>query len=981
MDKIKIALIITEPGVFHEEIATHYERYAENIFGTTATIKRYYGSDEPYETIVSKILRTKCTIALVVGNNATMRIKALSSKRKLSLPVIFVCIPNPVTLGLISSLENSRNNFVGVALAKPNSLLMMQIMFLADTSKKNMLVVYQDNYIGMDQQKCVDYFKRFNLTIIPFCVDSIDDHAELSQAIQEHDFVFLIEGSLYKKKREFIAQECKKHRKILRTNTRRAIAQGAIFGLDANFELVVQKAAELSYHIATYHKKPKELHTFELNHTRELIFSPHNAKRVGVIHSSAREAFFGAAFALGKTLENFDQLLAFFTAYHEKEKKKFDAKLARKTEKLLERLSSSKEKAAEKETKQDDFLRKLEAQANRPKRIAVVVTTMDEVQQETLKSCKAYLQKKFPSKVTFTIFEAGGFFTKKTEDHIYTIVKESFDAIYPMGNFVTHIAQYMTKKLSLNIPVIFACTSDPIEKGFIHSRKNSRNNLVGTYVDPPKFPITAKIIMLSFPLKTKFLTIYEPGTHVAKTRYDMERTKQDVAPKGKELTIFCWENAKGSYPSELIEAIKKTDAVFIPEGGISPAAAKKIEILCRSYNIFLWDGTRDLTQHGHVIGQRADFAFSGEINAQEFAEIFFNHKKPTNIESERISDGRHLSVDEIAAAKKRVSFSPDQKALFGRALNSNEDILHLPSPSERARTLQTTSSSLEHQAIRQLKGEAFEYNGPHPPIIFDHSANAKNILKEALSDPYVMELYVTGSYVYRLTLETMKQMSKSASMQVVQFFEESSTLIKTPRWFPTNYQLRDFHAPYPQPIVALKQLYDHMSDLAYVTIPVTLSRNKFIEKFGDQVRDFKKEAKKRFGIKGIKIRYILNQKDAQKVVVESHSPQKGLLILARFCSYEMEKYIGQLCGEESVMLCGAHASLKNSIPLIYGIKVGAFSATTAQTYEHRTSQTTITYKPTRKELYGVYIKPSEIAKRRGGKKVATEEVVDIDIDA
>ena len=94
----------------------------------------------------------------------------------------------------------------------------------------------------------------------------------------------------------------------------------------------------------------------------------------------------------------------------------------------------------------------------------------------------------------------------------------------------------------------------------------------------------------------------------------------------------------------------------------------------------------------------------------------------------------------------------------------------------------------------------------------------------------------------------------------------------------------------------------------------------------------------------------------------------------------MERYLGQLCAEQGVMICGAHMSLRNSTPLVYGIKQGALSVEVARKYEHVVLRTAITYKPTRKELYGVYIKPEAVANRRGGKKVPTEEVVDIDID-
>jgi len=149
-----------------------------------------------------EILHRNYNIIMTIGADPTRTLHELTSKKKITTPIVFDAVSDPVSLGIIASLSSSGNNITGVE-EVPDYNDQIKKLLLVKPSTKNIVLVY-DPIIkagihetwAQDIKKITDA-KNINLTVakvfhtneIQAKVQPLMTHADVVMILTDHTTV------------------------------------------------------------------------------------------------------------------------------------------------------------------------------------------------------------------------------------------------------------------------------------------------------------------------------------------------------------------------------------------------------------------------------------------------------------------------------------------------------------------------------------------------------------------------------------------------------------------------------------------------------------------------------------------------------------------------------------------------------------------------------------------------------------------------
>jgi putative tryptophan/tyrosine transport system substrate-binding protein len=219
------------------------ERMREGFIATlkqspsiNASVRIYSGNGDKnlVRSQIEDIMQDNYDLICTLGSTCTQLAKEITTKKNKLIPIVFGGFTDPVKLGVIESLESSKNHLTGVAL--DNSYREQQKISLLkelNPSVKTILIPY--SAIGGDFDKEIAELttecQQHNISLIPLPIYSTNEVLEkLAAFISKADIVMTLRDNVVLAALQGINKACSLNKKPLFCSELESVDKGAAFG-------------------------------------------------------------------------------------------------------------------------------------------------------------------------------------------------------------------------------------------------------------------------------------------------------------------------------------------------------------------------------------------------------------------------------------------------------------------------------------------------------------------------------------------------------------------------------------------------------------------------------------------------------------------------------------------------------------------------------------------------------------------------------
>jgi len=204
-------------------------------------------------------------LLFTIGAACSQMAKEITTKREKPIPMVFTAVKHPVDMGIVASMESSKNHITGVSSTGPDRLKKLAgvIPFLAPQVRKVILICdpsQNGGYIEKEQNELVKELGELNIQTKVINVYTIPEITEkLNSFIDQADMVITLQEHTIMQGIGKVVELCNKAQVPLYSHSEEAAQQGAsvVFGFSSSAFGI--QAAKVAYIITDQGKKPDQI--------------------------------------------------------------------------------------------------------------------------------------------------------------------------------------------------------------------------------------------------------------------------------------------------------------------------------------------------------------------------------------------------------------------------------------------------------------------------------------------------------------------------------------------------------------------------------------------------------------------------------------------------------------------------------------------------------------------------------------------------
>jgi len=262
--------------------------------------------------------------------------------------------------------------------------------------------------------------------------------------------------------------------------------------------------------------------------------------------------------------------------------------------------------------------------------ITAIMPEYDVLYKIVYDECKRILEANTDATFVINKVVTGGVDPLLLECHIENVFRSQRKphALLTIGVSATKAAKRYTSEKNCRVPIVFSGVDKTAVSELVHSKTNSRNNLVGVASLTPCHFLPIQLLQLANPnIKTILVPYHEKACDQMVENID----KAKVFFKGEGSTVdkFCFSERK--LPPELFEKMKEYDAVVIPEGGTSFRDRDTIINFCNQAGIPVHADGKEAIRRGALFAVTADVKYIAKQAAEKLKAVTISKKKPAEL--------------------------------------------------------------------------------------------------------------------------------------------------------------------------------------------------------------------------------------------------------------------------------------------------------------------------------------------------------------
>lgn len=214
-----------------------------------------------------EILHQNYDLAMSIGADASRTLHELTHKKKLSTPIVFTAVSDPVSLGIISSTQSSGNNLTGVE-DMPDYKDQINRLVRIKPSTKKILLVYDPVGKGNVHEKCAQEIKNIAAdrnVIVSFAqvFHANEIQAKVQPLLPNIDVVMILTDHTTVSGIDSLITLCNKYNVTLYASDLNSGVKGAAIAYGVTEYDFGADAAGLALQILVEHKLPKDIPVIE----------------------------------------------------------------------------------------------------------------------------------------------------------------------------------------------------------------------------------------------------------------------------------------------------------------------------------------------------------------------------------------------------------------------------------------------------------------------------------------------------------------------------------------------------------------------------------------------------------------------------------------------------------------------------------------------------------------------------------------------
>lgn len=262
---IAIVTPVTHPAL--EEIERGFKEalIKEYGFNCVFTVYNANGSRTLLRSQLEEIVQGHCDAIFTIGAMATQMAKEVTAKRKISKPIVFGAVADPVRLGIVQSLENSGNNITGTYAATNYQKQIELLLYLKPETKK-LLLIYdptQSSGLEKDKKEVEALLKEKGVAVKAVEVYHTHEiHQKIESLIVDVDVVMIFKDNTVVPAVDALIKQCSRHGVTLLTSDLDSVKKGAAMGFGVTeYEFGAASAHNISV-LLREKKQPHEIPIF-----------------------------------------------------------------------------------------------------------------------------------------------------------------------------------------------------------------------------------------------------------------------------------------------------------------------------------------------------------------------------------------------------------------------------------------------------------------------------------------------------------------------------------------------------------------------------------------------------------------------------------------------------------------------------------------------------------------------------------------------
>lgn len=287
----RIALFAPASHPAMDEIAEGFMKTMKKENALTYQFDHYNanGNKTLLRAQAEEIIHQNYDLVLSIGADASRTLHELTHKKRLSMPIVFTAVSDPVSLGIVSSVQSSGNNLTGVE-DMPDYKDQINRLLDIKPSTQRILLVYDPVGKGNVHEKCAQDIKKIAAdkdVIVSFVqvFHTNEIQAKVQPLLTNIDVVMILTDHTTVSGIDSLISLCNKYNITLYASDLNSGIKGAAIAYGVTEYDFGADAAGLALRILAEHKLPKDIPVIEPR-SKKLTINRSTMKKQGLILSA-----------------------------------------------------------------------------------------------------------------------------------------------------------------------------------------------------------------------------------------------------------------------------------------------------------------------------------------------------------------------------------------------------------------------------------------------------------------------------------------------------------------------------------------------------------------------------------------------------------------------------------------------------------------------------------------------------------------------
>jgi len=265
IQKYKVAILLPATHAALDEIQMSFQETIIKKYKLNTIFKIYNanGNRSLLRAQIEEIGQQPYNLVLTIGAVASQLTKEIFTKRKVTMPVVFAAVVDPIRLGLVQDLSKPEGFITGAA-ATTNYPLQIDLLMLLKPSLKRVLLVYdptQSSGLDLDYDLVKKEFANRGVRLDSVQVFSVQEVQKKCPLLinKSYDLIMVLKDNTVVPAMDLIISACERYKITLFVSDLDSVHKGAVLGFGVREKAFGADAAYCAHEILYKGLLPNEV--------------------------------------------------------------------------------------------------------------------------------------------------------------------------------------------------------------------------------------------------------------------------------------------------------------------------------------------------------------------------------------------------------------------------------------------------------------------------------------------------------------------------------------------------------------------------------------------------------------------------------------------------------------------------------------------------------------------------------------------------